>query len=79
MKTLQDLQPGECARLVHYGRTSTPYRHQLLSLGLTLGTVIQVIQVAPLGCPVHIEVRGVGLALRRDEALSLQWEPVCCE
>lgn len=76
MKKTQDLLQGECVRLVHFGQTCLSYRRQLLALGLTLGTPIKVMHIAPLGCPIHVEVRGIGLALRKDEAGFLEWEPV---
>jgi ferrous iron transport protein A len=76
MKKIQDLFQGEHARLVCFGQTGSSYRRQLLALGLTLGTQIKIMHIAPLGCPIHIEVRGVGLALRKDEACFLEWETV---
>jgi ferrous iron transport protein A len=41
-------------------------------MGLTPGTSLTVVRVAPLGDPVEIEVRGYSLTLRRDEAEILQ-------
>lgn len=75
MKKIQDLLPGERAKLISFGQTCSTYRRQLLALGLTLGAWVKVIHIAPLGCPVHLEVRGVGLALRKDEACFLEWGP----
>ena len=49
----------------------TPYRAKLLSMGLTKGTEFKVLQFAPLGDPVEIEVRGFSLSLRREEADAL--------
>lgn len=76
MKKIQDLLQGEQAKLVSFGQTCSAYRRQLLALGLTLGTTVKIVHVAPLGCPVHLEVRGVGLALRKNEACFLEWESV---
>lgn len=74
MLTLADLMPGDRARLVDFDQTDVSYRRKLLSLGVTRGVVIQVIRVAPLGCPIQVDVRGTSLALRLDEARYLQWE-----
>jgi ferrous iron transport protein A len=41
-------------------------------MGLTRGTRVMVIRVAPLGDPVELEVRGFRLTLRKDEADVLQ-------
>ncbi|HBI21419.1 MAG TPA: ferrous iron transport protein A [Legionella sp.] len=74
MVALTDLIPGDCVRLVDFGPTDEHYRRKLLSLGVTRGVEIRVVRVAPLGCPVQIEVRGTSLSLRLDEARYLQWE-----
>lgn len=76
MITLNDLVPGDRVRLVDFGQTDTFYRRRLLSLGVTRGVELLVIRVAPLGCPVQVEVRGTSLALRKEEACYLQWEHV---
>ena len=47
------------------------YRAKLLALGLTRGTRIRLVNVAPLGDPVELEVRGFSLSLRKDEAAVL--------
>ncbi|MBL4623280.1 MAG: ferrous iron transport protein A [Immundisolibacteraceae bacterium] len=65
---LQDLKPGEVARVVGFESGHRPYRRKLLSMGLTPGIEIQIIRFAPLGDPVEIRIRGFHLSLRRDEA-----------
>lgn len=69
-----DLKLGDKVRLVDFGGTPTTYRCQLLSLGLTVGTEITVVRVAPLGCPIQIDVRGSSFALRKHEAAQLIWQ-----
>jgi ferrous iron transport protein A len=44
------------------------YRSKLLAMGLTRGTVVRMVRLAPLGDPVEIEVRGFRLTLRKSEA-----------
>lgn len=61
-------------RLVDFGETPSDYRRRLLSLGLTKGTEIGVMRIAPLGCPVQVSVRGTSIALRKEEARHLIWE-----
>jgi ferrous iron transport protein A len=68
------LQPGDRVRLIDFGSTDTAYRRKLLSFGLTRGVELSVVRVAPLGCPVQLEVRGAAVALRKDEAQHLVWE-----
>jgi len=43
-------------------------------MGLTRGTEITVVRVAPLGDPVDIKVRGFNISLRKEEAAVLQLE-----
>lgn len=74
MITLDDLLPNERVRLLSFGRTHTQYRQKLLSFGLTIGVELQVVRVAPLGCPVQVDVRGTSLMLRKEEARFLEWE-----
>lgn len=70
--TIKEILPGEKAEILGYQATATPYRKKLLSMGLTTGTEIKLVKVAPLGDPVEIEVRGFSLSLRREEALALK-------
>jgi ferrous iron transport protein A len=74
MKKTTDLNLGDCVRLIDFGQTDVFYRRILLSLGITKGVQVKVSRVAPLGCPIQIEVRGVSLALRKNEARHLRWE-----
>jgi ferrous iron transport protein A len=39
-----------------------------MEMGLTKGTIIEVVRLAPLGDPIEISVRGYRLSLRRKEA-----------
>ena len=78
MLTTSDLKAGLRVRLIDFGLTDTAYRRKLLSFGMTRGAEVQVIRIAPLGCPVQIEVRGVSIGLRFDEARHLQWEQLSC-
>jgi ferrous iron transport protein A len=66
--------PGDHIRLLDFGKTNLQYRRRLLALGITRGVTLLVERVAPLGCPVQVEVRGTSLALRKEEARDLVWE-----
>ncbi|MGQ3888385.1 FeoA family protein [Legionella sp. CNM-1927-20] len=73
---INDLHKGDRVRLVNFGNTNLIYRQRLLSLGITRGVEIKIIRVAPLGCPLQIEIRGTSLTLRKEEAAELEWESV---
>ena len=73
MKTkLSDLTKGMKARIVGYASGNLTYRSKLLALGLTRGAEIRLVNQAPFGDPVEIEVRGFHLSLRRAEAAVVE-------
>lgn len=47
-------------------------RRRLMELGLVPGTVVAVRNVAPLGDPLEIEVRGCHLSIRHGEAADIE-------
>ena len=69
--TLADLRPGQAAAIQGYAPGNPAYRSKLLALGLTPGTSLRVLKVAPLGDPIEVEVRGFNLSLRKQEARVL--------
>ncbi len=76
MIKITDLTPGDTIRLHSFGDTNAHYRRRLLSLGVTRGLDFSVIRIAPLGCPILIEVRGTSLTLRKEEAIHLVLERI---
>ncbi|MBI2786959.1 MAG: ferrous iron transport protein A [Legionella longbeachae] len=76
MLKITELIQGDRVRLAGFGTTDSQYRRRLLSLGVTCGTEFSVVRIAPLGCPIQIEVRGTALTLRKEEASQLVLERV---
>ncbi|KTD58519.1 ferrous iron transporter A [Legionella sainthelensi] len=76
MIKITELVQGDKVRLTSFGSTDMQYRRRLLSLGVTCGTEFSVVRIAPLGCPIQIEVRGTALTLRKEEANQLVLEYV---
>lgn len=68
---LRDLREGDRAVVTGFETTDAAYRGKLLAMGVTKGSVLRVVTVAPLGDPVKVEVRGYGLSLRKAEADAL--------
>lgn len=68
---ITELEAGDKVRLIDFGATEPQYRRRLLSLGVTRGIEFLVVRIAPLGCPVQIDVRGTSLTLRKHEASHL--------
>jgi ferrous iron transport protein A len=71
---ISECVPGDKIRLLDFGKTNLQYRRRLLALGITRGVSLSIARIAPLGCPIQVEVRGTTLALRKDEAHYLVWE-----
>ena len=55
---------------------SPAVQQRLGEMGLTTGTEISVVRVAPLGDPVQISVRSYQLSLRRSESRCIIVDPV---
>jgi ferrous iron transport protein A len=69
-RPLAELSPGESGKVLCVDG-APEIRHRLLEMGLTRGTPVCVVRVAPLGDPIELEVRGYRLSLRRSEAASV--------
>ena len=73
MKTLKDVRIGEVAiiRKIH-GEGAT--RRRMLDTGMTKGTTLSVMKVAPLGDPVEVRVRNSELSFRKADAELIEIE-----
>ena len=65
---LGQLSVGQKAVIRGFTKGHKEYRAKLLAMGLTKGTELQLMRVAPLGDPLEINVRGFSLSLRKAEA-----------
>lgn len=65
---LSALQPGEKGTIERISSPASSVRQRLLEMGLTKGTVVEIVRFAPMGDPIEISVRGYRLSLRREEA-----------
>jgi DtxR family Mn-dependent transcriptional regulator len=75
-KRQQDLTPIRELKSGHYGKISFirgehKVLQRLLDMGLTPGTKIKVIKVAPMDGPVEVAVRGSKLAIGQDIACNV--------
>lgn len=72
-RLLAHLSPGEFGRIKQIVGEST-IRHQLLEMGMTIGTLVRMVRVAPLGDPFELHVRGYRLSVRKSEAAMVTVE-----
>ncbi|MCS3432844.1 ferrous iron transporter A [Klebsiella sp. BIGb0407] len=72
------LLPNSAWKITGFSREISPaYRQKLLSLGMLPGSSFQVVRVAPLGDPIHIETRRISLVLRQKDLALLNLEALC--
>lgn len=67
MTTLRDVPMGgvcQVQRVMGDGEL----KRRIVAMGLTRGTAVRVVNVAPLGDPLELEVRGYQLSVRKDDA-----------
>lgn len=65
--SLNQLSAGEQGVVVNVHGTGAVKR-RLMDMGLTKGTQVKVVKLAPLGDPIELRVRGYELSLRKNES-----------
>ena len=73
MKTLKELNVGESGRIAKVG-TVGALKQRFMDMGITKGTEVKVVKIAPLGDPIDIEIRGYHLSIRKSDADKIQIE-----
>jgi DtxR family Mn-dependent transcriptional regulator len=64
---LSELKPGERG-LIDKVAGENAVKRRIRDMGVTTGSLVEVVRFAPLGDPIDIKVKGYHLTLRRDEA-----------
>ncbi|WNY28262.1 hypothetical protein MmiEs2_04460 [Methanimicrococcus stummii] len=77
--TLNQVKPGCSCKVVNIGGNNI-LKNRLLCMGVTPGTTIEVVKVAPLGDPMELKIRNYNLSIRKKEASSIFVEDPdkCC-
>ena len=73
MKTLKEVPCGQTVKVTKLNGEG-PVKRRIMDMGITKGVEIYVREVAPLGDPVEVTVRGYELSLRKADA-----EMICVE
>ena len=73
MKYLNELKPGETAKIVRLAGAGAVKR-RIMDMGLTKGVEVYVRKVAPLGDPMELTVRGYELSIRKADAEMVEVE-----
>ncbi len=67
---LRDLRPGQKGKVNHVKGKGAIFK-RLLDMGITPGSLIEMMREAPLGDPIEIKLRGYYLMLRKKEAAQI--------
>ena len=70
-KSLGELIPGESGYVYSVSTADSRIRRRIVDMGITPGTQITVIKVAPMGDPIEVTLRGYALSLRQADALQI--------
>lgn len=68
--TLNQLAIGESGRVLSVGGDKALRRH-FLDMGITPGTIVTLVKIAPMGDPLEIFVRGYELTIRGEDAAKI--------
>ncbi len=73
MKTLREAKVGDTVRVVKlHGEGAV--KRRIMDMGLTKGVDVQIRNVAPLGDPIEVTVRGYELSIRKADAEMIEVE-----
>jgi Fe2+ transport system protein FeoA len=73
VKKLSELKKGDRGKVVRISGGGG-INQRLMDMGLIAGSEVEMQQVAPLGDPIEIRVKGYNLSLRKSEAASIDVE-----
>ena len=75
MKTLKELNIGESGVIARVKCTGA-LKQRFMDMGITKGTEVKIIKIAPLGDPIEIEIRGYNLSIRKGDAEQIEMKDV---
>ena len=74
-RTTLDAVPRDLTVVIANVAGERSFRRRLMEMGLVPGTKVTPVNIAPLGDPIEIEVRGGRLSIRRSEAARVAVTP----
>ncbi len=72
--TVDQLKKGEQARIVDFNLDEIPLK--LLEMGCLPGNIIKLVQIAPLGDPIYLNINDSHLAIRKETAKEIIVEKI---
>ena len=71
MKTLREAKVGDTVTVVRL-HGEGPVKRRIMDMGITKGVQLHVRNVAPLGDPMELNVRGYELSVRKADAEMIE-------
>ena len=68
--TLNELKPGEKG-LIEKVTGAGAIKRRIVDMGITRGSLVEVVRMAPLGDPIDVKIKGYHLSLRKEEAADI--------
>lgn len=75
--SLAEQTPGFRGRILPHVNGDVSWR--LREMGFVAGTAVSVLRRGPLGDPLHLELRGYRICLRRGDIESITVEPITAD
>ena len=72
--TLDQLPVGGKCVIRQVGNQRGAVKRRLIDMGLTPGTEVKLIKMAPFGDPMELQLRGYELSLRKEDAEMIEVE-----
>jgi ferrous iron transport protein A len=72
--TISSLKKGDKATIEAFDVESIPLK--LLEMGCLPGNVVEVLQIAPFGDPLYLDINGCHLAIRLETAREIEVKPI---
>jgi Fe2+ transport system protein FeoA len=72
---LSELKPGQKGQIEKVAGDGAVKR-RIRDMGVTTGSLVEVVRVAPMGDPIDVKIKGYHLSLRKQEAADIQVKEV---
>lgn len=72
--TLNEIAIGGLCKVVRLHGMGA-LKRRIMDMGITKGTEIKVVKIAPLGDPMELNVRGYDLSVRKTRRRPSKWKP----
>ena len=67
MRTLNEAHVGETVKVLKLNGEGV-LRRRIMEMGITKGCDVKLLNIAPLGDPIEVEIRGYSLTIRKKDA-----------